>query len=253
MLYFCIVTPKFRIRKCQLHPPPCTAPTPPRHLVRSGGTNPRCASPALLHCPLNPLTRRICDDDDHGRSNGLQRVERFAGWRLVQVSRKLGDRASLHLPSPICLICELLIEAAAEPNSRRRSTPKRTREEPPPKKIRKRMAETLNIDGMFDGCTPNRPLPRHPTERFEAGARSAQVPAQLGKVYNPLLPQLIRRITEMLNPYRLFGRQQPPQALLDPVRLTPLALCYPLIVGVLGAPVLLIPTFAVSLAARAYC
>ena len=113
---------------------------------------------ALLHLSPDPLTAdEICETLTMARSNVSTALKELQGWGLVQVSRKLGDRRD-HFTSIRDMFD--LVNVVIEGRREREFTPtlnalrrvaEEARADETPKKIRKRMAETLDTMEMFDG------------------------------------------------------------------------------------------------------
>ena len=112
---------------------------------------------ALLHISPDPLTaEEISETLGLARSNVSTALKELQGWKLVKVSRQLGDRRD-HFTSIRDMFD--LVNAVIEGRREREFAPtleamqdlmKATEDDATPKAVRKRMAETLETMEMFD-------------------------------------------------------------------------------------------------------
>lgn len=112
---------------------------------------------ALLHIAPDPMTAEdICETLGFARSNVSNGLKELQGWKLVKVSRQLGDRRD-HFTSVRDMFD--LVDTVIEGRREREFAPtlvalrevmKEAEADNTPPKIKDRMAETLRVMQMFD-------------------------------------------------------------------------------------------------------
>lgn len=113
---------------------------------------------ALLHIAPEPMTAdEICETLNLARSNVSTALKELQGWKLVQVSRQLGDRRD-HFTSVRDMFD--LVNTVIEGRRAREFAPtldalervaREAEGDATPDRVKARMAETLQTMQMFDG------------------------------------------------------------------------------------------------------
>ncbi len=112
---------------------------------------------ALLHISPDPMTAdEICETLNLARSNVSNGLKELQGWKLVKASRQLGDRRDhFHSIRDMFDLTRAVVEGRREREfaptlAALREVARESDTDGTPKKVRKRIAETLDTMQMFD-------------------------------------------------------------------------------------------------------